>query len=136
MGNRAVITFTNGSDKTYPKNGIGYYLHWNGGRASVEAFLQATRAVMGDRLGDETYGKARLAQFIGTFIGGNLSFGIGTLDELDCDNGDNGLYIIDPKTMRITGREYFTSNEQNSYDVKEMADFIVRKIKAAETVTE
>jgi hypothetical protein len=38
MGNRAVITTTRERE---PKNSneIGIYLHWNGGRNSVEAFL-------------------------------------------------------------------------------------------------
>jgi len=37
MGNRAVITFA-----TYT-NAPAIYLHWNGGRASVEGFLSAAR---------------------------------------------------------------------------------------------
>ena len=35
MGNRAVIT----TKKEWQNDGIGVYLHWNGGRDSVEAFL-------------------------------------------------------------------------------------------------
>ena len=36
MGNRAVITTKENMDN----NGIGIYLHWNGGRDSVRAFLK------------------------------------------------------------------------------------------------
>lgn len=36
MGNRAVITTL----QNYNNNGIGVYLHWNGGRDSVEGFLE------------------------------------------------------------------------------------------------
>ena len=36
MGNRCVIT----TKENYEKGGIGVYLHWNGGRDSVTAFLR------------------------------------------------------------------------------------------------
>ena len=36
MGNRAVIT----TEKNFENNGVGVYLHWNGGYDSVSAFLK------------------------------------------------------------------------------------------------
>ena len=36
MGNRCVIT----TREDFDNDGIGIYLHWNGGRDSVEAFLK------------------------------------------------------------------------------------------------
>ena len=39
MGNRAVIT----TKENFENNGIGIYLHWNGGRDSVEGFLEYCR---------------------------------------------------------------------------------------------
>lgn len=99
MGNRAVIAF---SDKP---TAVGIYLHWNGGRASVDGFLKAARDV-GVPKGDESYALARITQLIGNFFGGNFSVGVGILRELDCDNGDNGLYIVDPATLEIKGRKY------------------------------
>ncbi len=99
MGNRAVLN-TGG--------GIGIYLHWNGGRASVEGFLQAA-----EKLGlrsDEQYFPARLCQVIGNYFGGTCSVGIGTLDQLDRDNGDNGEYVI--KDGKIVGRNYFDCEEE------------------------
>lgn len=84
MGNRAVIEFKN--------QGIGIYLHWNGGRPKVEAFLQAA-SDLGIRSDD--YGPARLCQIIGNFMGGGLSLGIGILDRLDTNNGDNGTYVVE-----------------------------------------
>ena len=125
MGNRAVIAI----DEFSPK-AIGYYLHWNGGRDSIEGFLEATKRVMGDRLGDKTYGAARLAQVIGTFMVGNLSFGIGLQSQLDCDNYDNGVYVVDTSTMEIVGREYFSGAEQMKYDKNKLADEIVAAISA------
>ena len=84
MGNRAVIGFKG--------MGVGIYLHWNGGLASVEAFLRCA-----DDLGvrPDEYGVARLAQIIGNFFGGTYSVGVGKLEDLDCDNWDNGTYMVE-----------------------------------------
>ena len=96
MGNRAVINFKDSK--------VGIYMHWNGGRESIEAFLRAAKT-LGLREGDPTYGLARLTQIIGNFFGGSLSLGVGLLSELDCDNQDNGQYIIDDN-FNIVGRKY------------------------------
>lgn len=93
MGNRAVIEFQG--------SGIGIYLHWNGGQESVEAFLKAAR-MLGVRSDD--YGPARLCQVIGNYFGGNLSLGVGKIETLDCDNGDNGKYVI--KDWQIVEHTY------------------------------
>jgi len=129
MGNRAVICFDEYNDEA-----IGIYLHWNGGRDSVESFLEATRRVMGDRLGDEQYNRARLMQVIGTAIPGNLSFGLAQCKNLDTDNYDNGTYVVDSATMTITQRLFYSGPEQNEYDVNEFATVIVEAIKAGEAV--
>jgi hypothetical protein len=120
MGNRAVLQLNDSN--------LGIYLHWNGGRDSVEGFLLAAKQVMADRLGDKNYGAARLVQVITTFIGGNLSVGLGTLDELACDNMDNGLYVIDTTTMSITDRKYYSGPEQKGHSSEEIADIIIKKI--------
>ena len=114
MGNRAVITTKKG-DK---KNKLGIYLHWNGGRDSVEAFLKYAK-MRGFRLPEEdSYGWARLCQVIANFIGGDLSIGIDVAGELDQDNWDNGTYLIE--NWEIVGREYFHGVEQDSHDLKDM----------------
>lgn len=115
MGNRAVITTKEG-DK---KNKLGIYLHWNGGRDSVRAFLRYAK-MRGFRPPESSnYGWARLAQVIANFFGGDgLSIGIDTIDRLDCDNWDNGVYLIDK--WEIVGREYFSGVEQNAYQLNEM----------------
>ena len=41
MGNRAVIAFEQNGKQD--KNSVGIYLHWNGGRDSVEGFLQTAK---------------------------------------------------------------------------------------------
>ena len=94
MGNRAVIAFQSADlDKVRPDS-VGIYLHWNGGSASVEAFLTAAKE-LGVRPDD--YGIARLCQIIGNWFGGTISLGIGPCGKLDTDNGDNGTYVVDLK---------------------------------------
>lgn len=118
MGNRAVITT---EDKK-----IGVYLHWNGGRDSVEAFL--TYCKIKDFRSPETdsYGWARLCQVIANFFGGDgLSIGIDEFDKLDCDNHDNGVYII--KNWEIIGREYAPEREQKGYNLLKSIKFINSK---------
>ena len=111
MGNRAVIT-TKGQ---WQKGGIGIYVHWHGGRDSVEAFLKYCK-MRGFRTDD--YGLARLTQVIGNYFGGGLSIGIDTLWHLDCNNGDNGVYIIDG--WDIANRVYFDGQEQDAYGLTDM----------------
>lgn len=111
MGNRAVIT----TRENFDNNGVGIYLHWNGGRDSVNAFLTYCK-LRGFRT--DSYGWARLCQVIGNFFGGTLSLGIDTVDHLDCDNWDNGTYLIDD--WKIVGRECFDGEEQDSYDLDGM----------------
>jgi hypothetical protein len=90
MGNRAVITVA-----PYAETNIGIYLHWNGGRESIEGFLAAAKALgMRPPVGDPYYAMARLVQIIGNFFGGSTALGIGLCRELDTDNGDNGTYVI------------------------------------------
>ncbi len=110
MGNRAVIT--DRSEK------FGIYVHWNGGRDSVRAFLTYAN-LRGFRPPErDNYGWARLCTVISNFFGGDLSIGIGPLETLDCDNYDNGMYIIE--NWMIVGRRYFDGEEQNAYDLREM----------------
>lgn len=110
MGNRAVIT-------TRQKK-IGVYLHWNGGRDSVEAFLKYCK-LQGFRCPPDDYGWARLCQVISNFFGsGGLSIGIDEYYKLDTDNVDNGVYIIED--WEIVDREYFDGIEQQNYDLVEM----------------
>lgn len=117
MGNRAVITT---SKYLEPKNSteLGVYLHWNGGYDSVEAFLTYCK-LKGYRPPEtDCYGWARLCQVIGNFFGGDLSIGIDQCCKLDCDNWDNGTYIIE--NWKIVDRKYKHGLEQHNYDLTEM----------------
>ena len=112
MGNRAVITT--------PDMLCGVYLHWNGGRDSVEGFLTYCRlAGHRDPTEDGTYALARLVQVVGNFFGGSLSVGVGPYDTLDCDNGDNGVYVVG-QDWRIVRRLFFKGVEQHEYTLWDM----------------
>lgn len=117
MGNRAVITASKNKDVAKSKD-IGVYLHWNGGRDSVEAFLKYCELKGYRSPSSDNYGWARLCQVIGNFFGGNCSIGIDNCFHLDCDNYDNGVYIIEG--WEIVDRQYNGGAEQNSYDLFEM----------------
>ena len=130
MGNRAVIT----TKENFENNGIGIYLHWNGGYDSVSAFLKYCE-IKGYRTPDtDNYGWARLCQVIGNFFGGSTSLGIDTLDKLDCDNHDNGVYII--KGWEIVDRKHNHYAEQMNYDMEDMLMEIDKAMPEAEQLGE
>ena len=118
MGNRAVITTRKAGVDPANSNAMGVYLHWNGGRDSVEAFLAYCKLKQFRSPENDNYGWARLCQVIGNYFGGGLSIGIGPCCTLDCDNLDNGTYII--ANWEIVGRAYFEGREQNEYNLNEM----------------
>lgn len=86
MGNRAVITT--------PEKNLALYLHWNGGRDTIEPLLAYCKMQGYRAPSSDNYGWARLTQVIGNFFGGTTSIGIDTFKNLG-DQGDNGVYIID-----------------------------------------
>lgn len=119
MGNRAVIT----TKENYENNGVGIYVHWNGGRDSVEAFLKYCELAGYREPSEDNYGWARLVQVIANFMGSDgLSVGIDVVKHLDCDNWDNGVYLIDG--WNIVGRECFEGKEQQSYGLEQMLNEI------------
>ncbi len=88
MGNRAVI-----ATSTDPKS-TGIYLHWNGGVESVLAFLAAAKQLGFRDPVSNNYGVAYIQALICVFFKEGMSTGIGPIAKLDCDNGDNGMYIL------------------------------------------
>lgn len=106
MGNRAFIKFE-GVD-------TGIYLHWNGGRDSVEPMLDYCK-LKGYRF--DEYGVARFAQVVGNYFGGGLSIGVySTVGKslADLDGGDNGVYIVN--NWEIVGRYPRNPLEQKVYN--------------------
>ena len=129
MGNRAVITTKANMDN----NGVGVYLHWNGGRDSVRAFLKYCELKGYRAPSDDGYGWARLCQVIGNFFGGSTSLGIDTVNNLDCNNWDNGVYLIEG--WEIVGRMYFEGEEQDEYDLVGMLKTINDSMPESERIT-
>lgn len=72
MGNRAVIT----TRENFNNDGVGVYLHWNGGRDSVQAFLTYCKMKGYREPTSDNYGWARLCQVIGNFFGGGFLLGL------------------------------------------------------------
>lgn len=130
MGNRAVIT----TEKNWKNDGVGIYLHWNGGKDSVEAFLKYCDLKGYRAPSEDCYGWARLCQVVGNFFGGNTSIGIDTLWHLDCNNFDNGVYIIEG--WEIVDRHYHDGEEQQEYDLNEMLLAIDNRMPEGERITE
>ena len=110
MGNRAVITF----DQTY--NAPCIYLHWNGGRASVEGFLAAARALGLNYCapGNEAETMDRLAELLATwFFNCNVGHNVYRYEygAADRDNYDNGVYLLN-RDMTIGGRLFARNAEE------------------------
>lgn len=129
MGNRAVIT----TKENWKNNGVGVYLHWNGGIISVKCFLEYCK-LKGYRPPEtDCYGWARLCQVVGNFFGGGYSVGVDTLSNLDCDNGDNGTYIIE--NWEIVDRKY-ECGCVDDYDTTEFLIAIDEKMPECEQLSE
>ena len=114
MGNRAIIQ----TRESYENEGIGVYLHWNGGYDSVSAFLKYCE-LKGYRTPDsDSYGWARFCQVVGNFFGGGLSLGIKNFSKNAGEWQDNGTYIIEG--WKIVDRKHYDYSEQNNYDMTTM----------------
>lgn len=126
MGNRAVITFA--TSKSAPC----IYLHWNGGRASVEGFLRAARHLnlhvplhgAGDPTRFDT--QAQVLDAIAQVLARDFfKVKVGetvyreTYGSTDADNWDNGVYVIDAD-LEIVGRK-FQRNPEEVNDEKTLA---------------
>ena len=110
MGNRAVIATDEKS--------VGVYLHWNGGRDSVEGFLKYCDLKGFRSPTTDCYGWAMLTQVIANYFAGGLSVGVDLYKRLDTDNYDNGVYLI--KDWKIVGREFNRGSEQQEYKLLDM----------------
>lgn len=123
MGNRAVVTFAGKNDiQKYVKDcerpmhlegfvkdnpgKVGVYLHWNGGYDSIMPFCMACRELGFRSPTYDDYGIACFVQLARNFLGiDGLGVGVDSLSNLDCNNGDNGVFVVDGG-WEIIGREY------------------------------
>ena len=133
MGNRAVITTA-----PYSDSNVGIYVHWNGGKASIEGFLAAAKE-LGYRTpeGDRSYALAGLAGLIWSYLGTDgLSVGIDQCRNLDTDNGDNGVYLICGDWEIVGRRNHGYGEEVDPKKTEDIKQTILAKVaaaKAAET---
>jgi len=127
MGNRAVITFA-----TY-SNAPAIYLHWNGGRASVEGFLSAARQLgLRHARGHQAQTEAldQLAEMLARFyFRCNVGMTVYRLHFAgsDRDNGDNGTYVLG-QDLTILARLHHSRGEEIN---REKTAAIIEQITAA-----
>lgn len=122
MGNRAFIMAEGAS--------TGIYLSWNGGRDSVEAFLQYAELSGLPPLGRKNEGLPAFVTVLVNFFGNH---GLHVhLDQCDpewpqgSDPGDNGVYVVNG--FGITGRYGICGPEQQRHEL----DALLRSIDAAQ----
>jgi hypothetical protein len=113
MGNRAVITFS--QHNTAPC----IYLHWNGGRASVEAFIKSAKH-LGLHVCKNEYDEHKVLDLLAEMIATHFfesKVGMNVYREhygrADKDNGDNGVYVLD-RNLNICKRIHKTVHEEIS----------------------
>lgn len=110
MGNRAVIAL----DKFDAENGQGVYLHWNGGRDSIESFLEFVRIDHTAFIQETGVDKLLLA--LNAFGFSDNKVTVEPLGRLDCDNYDNGVYVVDTQRWVITDRVFKRYDEQKHHN--------------------
>jgi len=138
MGNRATITAA-----PFDRSNVAIYVHWNGGRASIEAFCKAAKELgYRDPASDPAYGLARLTGLIATYFGldGETSLGLGTVDQLIKAGDDNGCWVIGEgwriKERRLCNGKRGAMPKTIEYDVDAMARKIVAQVRAAAKAAE
>lgn len=124
MGNRAVVS-TKTADG-FCAESIGVYLQWNGGRDSITAFLKycELQGWKSPEIDSDSWSKFQ--QIIMNY---GLTADRDKCKNLDCDNGDNGVYLIE--NWQIVGRKFMDHEEQDEYPLKEMLLDIDEKQPAA-----
>ena len=126
MGNRCLIAFKEKESKKKKEEVPCIYLHWNGGRDSVEAFLDASKR-LGVRTNDQFYGMARMTQIISNYLGGTLSIGVSNVGDWDLGFLDNGVYWVDGLEIYDRTDTYDGFEEQKEYDHEEMVQDIIAR---------
>ena len=124
MGNRAVVSFS-----TSPA-APSIYLHWNGGRASIEGFLSGCMDAGYVATGDQAQDMDQIERRLRPFFARNnecMSIYRQPVGRADTDNGDNGCYILDQSTLAITGRLHKPRSEEiNADKTADIRDYIAR----------
>ena len=136
MGNRAVVAFVDcsGKDKSrYLNNSLikdkspSVYLHWNGGRDSVEGFLTVVKKLYGGSSCLDAKERAVVFYSVVRRAGmGGVSTEVSTFKKVDADNGDNGTYWVD-ESFQIIDREYQRYPEQQNHPLNEFVNAVIEE---------
>ena len=113
MGNRAVVTTKSATG--FCESEMGVYLHWNGGRDSITAFLKYCELQGFKSPEVDSTSWVKFQQVILNFNEGLSTVKVDFCKNLDCDNGDNGVYLIE--NWQIVGRKFMEHEEQNEYEL-------------------
>lgn len=90
MGNRAIITST--------KKDIALYMHWNGGRDTVEPLLEACAATGIPSPEKDPSGWSAIASRARNYLGDHV--GLWTYQGDRSSPGDNGIYVIEDWSIK------------------------------------
>ena len=119
MGNRAVIELE--------QSGLGIYMHWNGGRDSIEPLLHVAKEYKIQSKGKYFLLSSLCKMIANSFTSSTYSpVEANPIDTLDCDNFDNGVYVIDSR-LNIVDRKFNRYPEQNEHDFYGMVEYIKEK---------
>jgi len=112
MGNRAVVCFTD-TNKSPAVYAPAVYVHWNGGRASVEGYLRAARLLHLDP------DMAEFHRLVEGYLGSSAH--LQTVGTSDCDNGDNGQYMVSPEWEIVSRKHTRRGEEIDAAKTREIA---------------
>lgn len=119
MGNRAVIKFDFLKNEEFQPQ---IYLHWNGGRASVQAFLNVAKNL---KLQEKTAEKAFIE-----FCNIIRNFGVDYEIEFNAESyGDNGIYTIDNNFNIIQRQDLVGLEEKNEEKTKKITEDLLKLYK-------
>lgn len=117
-------------------NKVGVYLHWNGGYDSIKPFCMACKRLGFRGAVTDCCGVACFTQLVRNFHGRkgwNLSVGVNTLNRLDTNNYDNGVFVVDDE-WNIIGREFANGEQTNTEEYYgEFAEKLVNMMNGAES---
>jgi len=142
MGNRAFIQFGTGTGKDAKHTGLGVYMHWNGGRDTIEPLLKVARELKKEDAKANIHVGRDIDNFV--FLARATGFDpqietytpdpkLGYDKSWASSADDNGLYevhdlrIVNRRTLETYMKDEFV--EQRVYDPKEMAQSIRESVK-------
>lgn len=118
MGDRAVFCFRETGFDNGDYTGPGVYIHWLYGDDKAEAYMRLAKE-LNLRTEDPGVEAAHLAHLMLLNEGLNETIEVGDISDLDCNNYDNGLYVV--KKWNIE-KKFFS--EEYKFDEKQVEKFL------------